>query len=334
MIRKSIYLGLLIIFLAACSRTTDSEAEAFLAAAREVEAAAVLSGDIAVSLEFSGKAEAELVADLAPALSGTVKELHVREGSYVSKDQLLITLDQANLEQAGIQYRNLEKNYRRMTELLASGAVEQAAYDEIEAAYLAARSGYEYLKENTEIRAPFNGLIAQLRVLENEKYDAMMDPFLIRLLALDRMKVRFQVADADINQLKVGQLAVVTSGDGRQTWTGKVSFLSPEADPLSGTFRAELVVENSGHELKHNQFVRISVYLEQAAGTLIIPVKALIEDSYVFVIENDKVARRAVVTGLESEYQIEVKSGLRVGELVVVTGNVGMQDGDKVRILN
>lgn len=324
---------LLLILLAACSTQTDSEAETFQEAPREVAAAAVVTGDIAVSLEFSGKAEAELVADLAPALSGTVKELHVREGSYVNQDQLLVTLDQANLEQAGIQYRNLEKNYRRMTELLASGAVEQAAYDEIEAAYLAARSAYEYLKENTEIRAPFNGLITRLQVLENEKYDAMMDPYLIRLLALDRMKVSFQIADADISKLKIGQQAIVSGGDGRQTWPGKVSFISPEADPLSGTFRVELVVENSGHELKHNQFVRISVHLEQAAGTLIIPVAALIDGHNVFVIENGIAAQRTVETGLENEYQVEIKSGLQAGELVVITGNVGMQDGDKVRIL-
>ena len=334
MLKKLIILAaLLAIVLAGCQKKTEQEeVKEEFTGAREVKIATARLGDISSYIEFSGNIEAEKTVNISPSMSGKIDKLIVDVGSIVKKGDLLAKLDDTQLKQAQTQYLNMEKNYKRMQELKRTGAIDGATFDEVETGYKVAKSSYEFMLENTEIKASFNGVITVTYKKEGENYDAMMDPMLLRMMNLDKVKARIQVSDADINEIKKGQKVILSVNNSDEEFTGKVSFVSPEADVMSGTFNVEMAVTNKNNILKHNQFARIKVLTETSENTIIVPQQAILNADHVFTIENDKAVKKYVTLGLENEYEIEITEGLQEGETVITQGNIGLSEGDKVEV--
>lgn len=334
MMKKLIILAaVLAIILAGCQKKTEQqEVKEEFTGAREVKVTTARLGDISSYIEFSGKMEAEKTVNIAPSISGRIDKLIKDVGSVVKKGDLLAKLDDTQLKQAKIQYDNMEKNYKRMLELQKTGAIDGATFDEVETGYKVAKPSYEFILENTEIRAPINGVITMTYKKESEHYDAMMDPMLLRIMNLDEIKAKIQVSDADISKIKKGQKALLRVNSSDEEFTGIVSFVSPEADMMSGTFNVEIAVKNRDNILKHNQFARIKVLTKTSENTIIVPQQAILEANHVFTIENDKAVKKYVTLGLENEYEIEITEGLQDGETVIIRGNIGLSEGDKVEI--
>ena len=334
MLKKLIILvALLVIALAGCQKKTEQEeVKEEFTGAREVKVATARMGDISSYIEFSGKIEAEKTVNIAPSMSGRIAKLIVDVGSVVKKGDLLAKLDDTQLKQAKIQFINMEKNYKRMQELQKTGAIDGATFDEVETGYKVAKSSYEFMLENTEIRAPINGVVSLIFKKEGEHYDAMMDPMLLRMLNLDEIKAKIQVSDADVNKIKKGQKAILSVSSSVEEFTGRVSFVSPEADMMSGTFNVEITVQNAGGKLKHNQFTRIRLLYETSEDAVIIQQKAVLESEFVFVVQNEKAIKKYVSLGLGNEYEIEVIDGIKEGEIVITNGSIGLSDGDKVEV--
>ena len=334
MLKKSIILAaILAIILVGCQKKAEQqEVKEEFTGARDVKVATARMGDISSYIEFSGKIEADKIVNIAPSMSGRIVKLIVDVGSVVEKGDLLAKLDDTQLKQARTQYKNLEKNYKRMQELQKTGAIDGATFDEVETGYKVAKSSYEFMLENTEIKAPINGVITVIYKKESEYYDAMMDPMLLRMMNLDEVKAKIQVSDADINSIKKEQKAILSVSSSDEEFTGRVSFVSPEADMMSGTFNVEIAVQNAEKKLRHNQFTRIRLFYETSENAVIIPQKAVLESEFVFIVQDGKAVKRYVSLGLESEYEIEITEGLQEGETVVILGNIGLSEGDKVEI--
>jgi len=226
----------------------------------------------------------------------------------------------------------MEKNYKRMQELQKTGAIDGATFDEVETGYKIAKSSYEFVLENTDVRAPINGVVTLIFKKEGENYDAMMDPMLLRMMNLDEVKAKIQVSDVDINKIIKGQKVLLKVSSSDEEFTGSVSFVSPEADMMSGTFNVEIAANNKNNILKHNQFARIKVLIKTSENTIIVSQQAILDANHVFIVENDKAVKKYVTLGLENEYEIEITEGLQDGETVVIRGNIGLSEGDKVEV--
>ena len=334
MLKKLIILAaLLAIVLMGCQKKTEQEeVKEEFTGAREVKITTARLGDISSYIEFSGKIEAEKTVNIAPSMSGKIDKLIVDVGSTVKKGDLLAKLDDTQLKQTRTQYVNMEKNYKRMQELQKTGAIDGATFDEVETGYEVAKSSYEFVLENTEVKAPINGVVTLIFKKEGENYDAMMDPMLLRMMNLDEIKAKIQASDADINKITKGQKVLLKVSSSDEEFTGSVSFVSPEADMMSGTFNVEIAANNKKNILKHNQFARIKVLIKTSENTIIVPQQAILNANHVFIVENDKAVKKYVILGLENEYEIEITEGLQNGEIVIIRGNIGLSEGDKVEV--
>ena len=334
MLKKLIILAALIAIVLTCcqKKTEQEEVKEEFTGAREVKVATVKRGDISSYIEFSGKIEAEKTVNIAPSISGRIDKLIVDVGSAVKKGDLLAKLNDTQLKQAKIHYDNMEKNYKRMQELQKTGAIDGATFDEVETGYKIAKSSYEFVLENTDVRAPINGVVTLIFKKEGENYDAMMDPMLLRMMNLDEVKAKIQVSDVDINKIIKGQKVLLKVSSSDEEFTGSVSFVSPEADMMSGTFNVEIAANNKNNILKHNQFARIKVLIKTSENTIIVSQQAILDANHVFIVENDKAVKKYVTLGLENEYEIEITEGLQDGETVVIRGNIGLSEGDKVEV--
>ena len=327
-----ILISLILLILVGCQDKEVSKEDDEFSGKRNVKTVTARMGEINKYLKYSGKIEAETVANASPSISGKIEKLFVKEGDHIKVGDLLVKLDETQLEQTRIQFNNVEKNYLRMQKLLESDAIDKKTFEEVQAGYNVIKSTYEFMLDNIEMKAPISGIVTYIYKKEGEKFDSMMDPFLIRIVNSSKFKAKLQVSDKDINNIKKGQKAIITVDNSDEEFIGFVSYVSPEAELMSGTFPIEISINNDSNSLKHNQFARIALITQSSSNTIIIPQESVLKSSYVFVDASGIAEKREVTLGIGNEEEIEIEEGLTEGEEVIVSGNIGLQTGDKIEI--
>ena len=134
-----------------------------------------------------------------------------------------------------------------------------------------------------------------------------------------------RVYEEDIGKIKTGQKArVLVLSDTKQVFTGKVTLIDPNLDPLNRTVKVWIQIANPQGLLKPNMFARASVILRANGAALTIPNGAVIEangEKFVFVREGDKYNRVEISVGAKDDEYSEITAGLVPGDEVVTQGN-------------
>jgi len=329
-----ILISLVLLVLIGCQDKEVVEEGSGLLGKRNVKTVTARLGEVNEYLNYSGKIESKKVVNASPSMSGKIEKLFVKEGDSVEVDDLLVKLDQTQLEQTRIQFENAEKNYKRMQNLLENDAIDKQTFDEVETGYNIIKTSYEFMLDNIEMKAPISGVVTYIYKKEGEKFDSMMDPFLIRIVNSENFKAKLQVSDKDINMLKKGQKAIITVDNSEENFGGIVSYISPEAEMMSGTFSIEITINNDSNLLKHNQFARIALIVKSASNAIVVPQESILRSGYIYVADNGIAKEREVQLGIGNEYEIEIISGITEGEEIIISGNIGLIDGDKIDIKN
>jgi RND family efflux transporter MFP subunit len=304
-------------------------------AERNVRIAEAVRKDFYAGIETTGRIQSDVYVNIAPSINGKIDKIHVREGDVVSKGDLLLELDDLNLIQAEQNYQNLERNYWRMSELFRNDAIDQQSFEEIETAYQIAKRNFEYALENTRIKAPIDGKIVTIALKEGENYTPMSLPALVKILSLTRMKAVTQLSDRDYARTEIGMRATArVDALPDKALEGYVSFISSEADPYSGTFRCEIIIEEENSILRHNQFTRIFISTDEVKNAVVVPAAAILNNNTAYVVKNNRAIRREVETGISSNIEVEVISGIAAGDQVIILGNIGLTDNYPVNIID
>jgi|SRR5690554_3577331 len=324
----------LLLLLVSCSRDEEQESQSSAISERNVRVAEAVRKDFYAGIETTGRIQSDVYVNITPSINGKIEKIHVREGDIASEGDLLLELEDLNLTQAEQNYQSLERNYRRMTELYRNDAVDQQSFEEVETAYQIARRNFEFALENTRIKAPIDGKIVTIALKEGESYTPMTLPALVKILSLNRMKAVTYLSDREYARTETGMRATVrVDAIPDKALVGYVSFISSEADPYSGTFRCEVMIEDESEVLRHNQFARIFVSTDEAKDTVVVPTAAILANNTAFVVENNRAIRREVETGIYSNIEVEIISGIEAGEEVIVLGNIGLTDNYPVNII-
>ncbi len=337
--KRFIIMTLIGIFIAlsiiSCSddKTETERAESSLAL-RNVEVAPVIRDDFVTGIKTAGKIEAETPINITSSLPLKIERIHVREGDRVKAGAVLVELSEHNLKQADLSYRNIEKNFRRMQELLKTDAVDQKSFDDIEAAYKSAESNYNFILENTIIKAPVDGVVSSISFQEGE-HNSAMAPYLVRMITTGKMLAITHLSDADYVRTSKGMTATVgVNAYPDQEFQGTVIMISSEADLMAGTFRCEISVNDPQNLLRHNQFANIFIATAESKNTLIIPQAALLNGNRVFIEESGTAKTRTVTTGIHSSTEIEILTGLNEDDQVITVGSIGLTDDYPVNVIN
>lgn len=300
-----------------------------------VSLATVISSDIQSYLEYSGKLTAVQINDIAPQIPQKIEKIYIKENDFVQKGDTLIAFDRNTIAQLKANYDNVQKNYDRSKELLKNQVIDQKTFDDIELLYTSTKANYETSMHSLLITAPFSGIVTNITQKEGENYSPMMNAAgingLLRIVNLSEMKAEIAVTDFDLNKIKKGQRVIVhTDLNPEKDYHGTVSRLSSSANALSGLYQCEITVNNINNELKNNQFARIKIINQKASNALIIPIKAILEDNSVYIVEDGKAYKRELTLGIINKDYAQVLEGLALGDSVIVEGNVGIVDGVSV----
>ncbi|MCP3678595.1 MAG: hypothetical protein GY721_13735, partial [Deltaproteobacteria bacterium] len=122
---------------------------------------------------------------------------------------------------------------------------------------------------------------------------------------------------------------------GGKTVTGERYFLASSPDTTARLYRFELAVDNRDGEILPGMFARAEVVKSEVTDAIVIPLYAVItrrDDRFVYIEEGGKAAIRRVDVGILDGWCIEVLSGLRVGEQVIVVGHRSIEEGQEVNV--
>jgi len=167
---------------------------------------------------------------------------------------------------------------------------------------------------------------------------ATSDSALFVIEDLDSLILRIAVPERELAKLSVGQPAELSfdAVPGR-AFTGKIDLITPIVDPTTATFGVRISLTDIGNLLRPGMFARVAIVYERKPDALQIPRTALLDGDgppKVFVVQEGKAMERAVQLGLSNGAMVEVVSGLKDGEQVVVVGQGALKPGAMVRIVN
>ncbi len=302
--------------------------------------AEVRTAKVPLRVEVTGQVTAVTQATLSSKVRGTIQELRVREGSIVTRGQTLVVLDnrdlKAELARAEAESENAKAHLRRMEQLFTSEAVSRQELENATRAYKVAEAGRKGVLAQlsyTEIKAPFAGVVTEKKVEAGEL--ASPGQLLLKLEDPQRLRLEATVAEGDLKAVSRGdKIPIVIDALNGAPLYGVVSQILPTGDPATHTFLVKIDVPPTPG-LKSGMFGRMQLD-KGVSETTVVPRSAVVERGEltgVFTIGPDMTARlRWIKVGRAVGDDVEVLSGLTVGERVLADGTKGLE-GVRVQAL-
>ncbi|MBX2971511.1 MAG: efflux RND transporter periplasmic adaptor subunit [Flavobacteriales bacterium] len=276
---------------------------------------------------------------------GKLASLHVDLGSRVAKGQVLGSLDvaqkQLELQAAELSLEKLRKDEQRYRELVAGKAAPEANYDDVRFNFETQQVKVDQIRQqlrDAQVISPVGGTVVAKNVEVGEYVGA--NTAVVEVVDVSRLKARVQVSEHDAYRLKEGDAVAITSAVfPGETFDGRVTFVSPRGD-ASHNYLVEVALQNDRtHPLKSGTFINARFDTGSGVPMLTIPKNALAEgmkEPYVYVVQgagdDARAQRRELVLGREAGERVEVLKGLAPDETVVVSGQLNLVEGSRVRV--
>ncbi len=310
-------------------------------AAVPVEVASIERRSVSSFLETNGSLEAENDVEIVARTQGPIVELSAEEGMRLKKGDVMLRIDEtelrAQVEIAKVALKDATRAHERATAARESEIISQEVYDAALAQLETAQAqlmGAEILYEYTEVTAPFDGIVVDRLVKLAQNVTA--NQALFRFSEFDPLLCKIQVPEKELSRLRKGQTAYLNvEAWPDQRFEAHVLRISPVVDATTGTIRVTLQVHARG-KLSPGMFASVFLVTDTHDDAVVMPKRALSVESLsdtVFVAENGQAVRRDIELGYEETDIVEVISGLRPGERVIVVGQDGLTDGTPVQIL-
>jgi len=287
---------------------------------------------ISVSTNLQGY----LTQNVAPSLTGKIEHIYCEVGDKVTKGQDLVRMDQTQYKTTKISLSNLEVEKNRIEQLLKTGSATQQQYDQIVTQYNSTKEQADFLKTNTYVKAPFNGVISAKTYEDGELYSGQ--PILV-LTQIDKLKALVAIPEMYFPKFKEGMKLTLTSPIyPEKEFPATVEVVYPTIDASSHTFQVKIVIPNQKNLLRPGMYVTTTIGLGKE-NTIVAPYQSVeklvgANDRYVFVNDNGRAKRVSVTLGQRFDQDIEIISPeITDGVEMVTTGQHKLVDGVKINVV-
>jgi len=303
--------------------------------------------------------------ELRPQVAGYITGIHFKDGQYVTKGQLLYSIDQqayqanvnqaqANLEVAKANLNRAQKDADRYLELDKKDAIAKQVLDhsmaDLESAKMqvrAAQAGVSSVKTNlnySNIYAPFSGTIGISLV----KLGAAVSPgttLLNTISTNDPVAVDFFLDQKDLNRFielekSAGKtndttFTLMLADQSEYTRPGKIASIDRAVDAQTGTIRIRLAFDNKENGLRPGMSATVKVYHDNGERAVLIPYKAVTEqmgEYFVYrVTDSSTVTQSKVSLGAVTGSQVIIKEGIKPGDRIVTEGLQRVREGARIQ---
>lgn len=292
------------------------------------------------NLSLSGSIEANEQVEIRSEISGIVEGIYFKEGSNVSKGQLLFKVNdvelRAQLQQAKTKQGLASENERRAKLLLAKEAISQEEYDVARADFKLAQSQVQLIDAQiakTSVRAPFSGKIG----LRSISPGTFITPSLLvaKLVNTSKLKITFSVPEKYANQIKVNSNLSFTAVGSIEKHFAKVYAIEPEIEIATRTLQIRALAENKEGKLLPGTFANVELPLDIIKDAVVIPSEAIVpvqNGKKVFVSINGKAKEVMVETTTRTDASVLVLTGLKVGDTLITSGVMSLKEEAPVKV--
>jgi membrane fusion protein, multidrug efflux system len=274
--------------------------------------------------------------------SGRVIKIMVKEGEMVQKGQVMVELDSRDytsiLERIEANHKLATIEHNRMTELYKRNIAAANEVDKLDAQLKdldAQMKSAKLALERTKITAPISG---RLNEIEAKVGDWMsVDKQVAQILQIGEVKVTVGIPESDVSAVTdLKDADIVIEALDKLKVKGKKYFLSRQPRDLARLYNLELVVANPDGRILPGMFARVELVKKRFEDTLAVPLYAVISQNgknFVYLEINKKAEKREVELGILEGWMIQVKSGLKAGDSVIIVGHRQVDEGQAVQVI-
>lgn len=362
---KKIYTSaiLLLFFLSACKKETPPAPKPL-----EISVLSVLNQDVKVESEYTGQTYGQSDIQINPRVDGIIMSLNFKEGSFVTKGQLLYSIDplpykakvdeaEGTLAESQARLAKTKADLDMIAPLAKINAVSQRELISAKSAYNASQAQIKASQaslENSKIElgycrilAPISGLIGISKVRVGDYVRPGAGSVLTTISDLGDVRVRFTMSEQEFLRLfrefnkpdsplkGTGAIVSLKLSDG-STYpeTGRVSFADRQIDPSTGAITFEAAFANPDKLLRPGQYVKIGLLTDVRKNAIVIPQRAVIEVQGIYQVyvlgKDNKVNMQIVKPGPSVKDGYIIEDGLKAGDKIALGGTSLLKNGSVI----
>jgi HlyD family secretion protein len=191
----------------------------------------------------------------------------------------------------------------------------------------------EMVLENMSMKAPISGYVSELNVFENGI--TIPNRPAATIINIDTINATFQLNSYQVSNVEQGMSATVTFEGVENTYRGVVSTLSPTANVNTNTFQVQIPITNKEVKIKGGMKATAHLTVSQLEKAMVIPTEAIIyedEQTYVFVVDNQKAIKKEITVGFRSGNLVQVISGLSEADKIITSGKERLTTGALIQV--
>ncbi len=306
----------------------------------KVDAYIVSPKILSQNIEMPGSLIPAEETELHPEISGRVTGIYFTEGSNVSQGAVLVKLYdgdlQAQLNKLRVQLKVAQETQLRYEALLKINGVSQQEYEMYKLSVNNIQADMSIVQTSiskTSLRAPFSGRLG-LRNISNGAYITPATT-ISTLRKINQLKLEFTVPEKYGSSMKLGSKVEFTLDNNEKTYSAKIIATENNIAEESRSLRVRAMVEKPDAQLVAGSFAKVKIELGQNDAALMIPSQAVIpkaRNKEVIVYRSGTASMEVVTTGIRDSAMVEITSGLKAGDTVLITGLLTTKSGSKVII--
>jgi len=322
------------------AKTDDFKAGKGKNAAIAAQVFVVESSELSSGIEAVGTLLPNEEVDIVSEIAGKIVGVYFDEGKAVAKNQLLVKVEdtdlQAQLKRAEYQLKLTSERLERQKILLDKEAVSREDFDQVQTDYNILLADIDLLKTKiakTEIRVPFGGTIG----FRDVSVGSYLQPntLISHLSDQYKLKVEFSIPEKYASKSLMGKKILFKTESSNKEYEAIVYAVDSKVDIATRTIIVRGMYNNTKADLKSGMFVRLTLVTEIASNVILIPTEAIVPEmdgKKVWVIADGKAQSKPVTTGFRSNNNIEILSGLEVGDSVMISGLMQVKEGSLIKM--
>lgn len=293
------------------------------------------------TLSESGCFQSSKSVDVVSRVQGNVLNVNVLVGQYVKAGEVLVEVEkgtlQSQFELAKLALENATIDLKRFEVLVNEDAVTKLQYEAVKLGYQNAKTNFELVVEqlnNTAIIAPVSGYITK-RNIEKGSFIAPGIP-LLSISHISELIFMVQVSESDVLLLKKNDKVLIQPSINQDdTIIGFIKEIAVN-NSLSGRYDIMIALENPSSAIKPGMSGVATFSIQTQENQIIIPRKCIVGsvlNPKVFVLSGDSVLSKEITAYLLNENSVVVRQGINEGDEIIVTGQINLEEGTKIKVL-
>lgn len=307
---------------------------------------------IVESVDVAGEVKPEVLIDVKPEISARILKIHVKEGDVVRAGSPVVDLDNTELlteksaaeteiSIAELELEKAERIFKRQERLLKRAIASQSDFEDAETARDVAKQTLMKTRQQldtiesriikSKIMAPLTGTVLALPIVENqvvvEAASVNSGTLLMSVADLSKLLIECHINQVDVAKLKVGMpFKFKVDALDQLLMKGVIQSIAPMATIVNNIkgYTVELKIEQPDPRLRPGMTAQVTIPISKMEGVLAVPISAVFDGAgdqrvaYV-ALQGRKPEERKIDVGISNTEFAEIRSGLRLGEIVALT---------------